>query len=120
MDQLEERFALTNGSRKYKLNKNLYETKQEEKPISEYYTQMRVLWEELESLNTPITTVNTEITTFICELNKHKEEQRLFLFLNGMKTDYSAQRSQILMMSLWRLLVVTLSKNKLREKCLEE
>ncbi|XP_074373576.1 uncharacterized protein LOC141713912 [Apium graveolens] len=47
---LEQRFALTNGSRKYKINKELYETKQQGKPVSEYYTHMRSLWEELESL----------------------------------------------------------------------
>lgn len=56
-NQLEQRFALTNGSRKYKLNKDLYETKHQEKSISEYYTMIRSTWEELEALNNlpPIT-----------------------------------------------------------------
>lgn len=71
---LEERFALTNGSRKYKLNKDLYETKQHGKQISEYYTLM---WEELESINAlPAVTPTTEaITSLIAALTKQREEQ---------------------------------------------
>ncbi|XP_057252062.1 uncharacterized protein LOC130592033 [Beta vulgaris subsp. vulgaris] len=99
--QLEQRFALTNGSRKYKLNKELYETKQQEKSISEYYTMMRCTWEELEALNSlpPLTSLTTEINEFIRALNMQQEEQKLFQFLNGLDEVYGTQRSQILMMT---------------------
>ncbi|XP_074373942.1 uncharacterized protein LOC141714317 [Apium graveolens] len=89
---LEQRFALTNGSRKYKINKELYETKQQGKPVSEYYTHMRSLWDELESL-VILPTINAttaEITTLINVLAQQREEQKLFQFLNGLDDTYAA------------------------------
>ncbi|KAL2943131.1 Retrovirus-related Pol polyprotein from transposon TNT 1-94 [Bienertia sinuspersici] len=46
----EDRFSIANGARKYSLNKLTYETKQQGRIVSEYNTEMKVLWEELESL----------------------------------------------------------------------
>lgn len=84
-NQLEKRFSLTNETKKYKICKDLYEIKQG-KQIREYYTLMRCYWEELQSLNAlpSITSVTTEITSFIEALNKQQEEQKLFQFLNGL------------------------------------
>uniref|UniRef100_A0A803LHF5 GAG-pre-integrase domain-containing protein n=1 Tax=Chenopodium quinoa TaxID=63459 RepID=A0A803LHF5_CHEQI len=98
---LEQRFSVVNGSRKYKLSKQLYECKQLGMPVNEYYTNMSVLWEELESLNQlPVfTTYDKEIDTFLKELNAQKEEQKLFQFLNGLDDDYGPQRSNLLMMT---------------------
>ncbi|KAL2895740.1 Retrovirus-related Pol polyprotein from transposon RE1 [Bienertia sinuspersici] len=39
---LEQRFQISNGARKY----------QNGKPVNEYYTKMKILWEEIENLNT--------------------------------------------------------------------
>ncbi|KAL2899101.1 Retrovirus-related Pol polyprotein from transposon RE1, partial [Bienertia sinuspersici] len=97
---LEERFCVANGSRKYQLNKEVYEMKQGGKSVTEYYTDMKSIWEELESLRElpPISTMTTEIKAFVEALDKEKEEQRLFQFLNGLDEAYGAQRSHVLMM----------------------
>ncbi|PWA96065.1 hypothetical protein CTI12_AA039080 [Artemisia annua] len=98
--QLEKRFALSDGSRKYKLNKDTYEITQSGGSISEYFTKMKCVWEEIDSINVlpVISVVSQEVSVFLAALNKQKEEQRLFQFLNGLDDHYSNQRSQILMM----------------------
>ncbi|KAL2902504.1 30S ribosomal protein S8e [Bienertia sinuspersici] len=80
--QLEQRFEVTNGFRKYQLNKLLYETKQGGKRVNEYYTEMKVMLEELEMLNTlpPITNITGEVGAFVSALNKQKEEQNCSSF----------------------------------------
>uniref|UniRef100_A0A803LRV8 Retrotransposon gag domain-containing protein n=1 Tax=Chenopodium quinoa TaxID=63459 RepID=A0A803LRV8_CHEQI len=99
--ELERRFSLTNGSRKHKLNKDLYETKQQGKKISEYYTKMKSIWEELESLHALpiITNITSEVSSFLTSLSKQMEEHKLFQFLNGLDDEYGPQRSQLLMMT---------------------
>ncbi|PWA91732.1 hypothetical protein CTI12_AA087560 [Artemisia annua] len=49
--QLERRFSLSDGSRKYKLNKDTYEITQSSGSVGEYYTKMKCVWEELDNLN---------------------------------------------------------------------
>lgn len=75
--QLEQRFSITNGSRKYKLSKENFDTKQNEKSIYEYYIQIKILWEELESLPR-ITNITSEIKLFLQTLQTHIDEQKLF------------------------------------------
>lgn len=99
--QLERRFSLTNGSRKYKLSKDLFSLKQNEMTISEYYTTMSSLWEEIESMTVlpRVTVVSDEITDLLKAIETMREESRLFQFLNGLHDIYGAQRSQLLMLS---------------------
>lgn len=94
-EYLEKRYSVSNGSLKYKLNRDLYNHKQTNSSVNEYYTQMRGIWEELESLDhlPQITTAGEDITRFLEALEKQKEERRLFQFLNGVDEGYSAQRS---------------------------
>ena len=43
--QSEQMFSLSNGSRKCRINNEIYEVRQGHGPISEYYTKLRGLWE---------------------------------------------------------------------------
>ncbi|KAL2942624.1 Retrovirus-related Pol polyprotein from transposon TNT 1-94 [Bienertia sinuspersici] len=92
-------YNVTNGARKYKLNKEVYDTHQNGASVSEYYTTMKSLWDEQDSLNLlpSITQLNPEIDAFMGAMKKQKEEERLFQFHLGIDEDYHAQRSQLLM-----------------------
>ncbi|GJR80268.1 retrovirus-related pol polyprotein from transposon TNT 1-94 [Tanacetum coccineum] len=100
-NQLENRFALSNGSRKYKLTKDIYSVKQNGGSVSEYYTRMKCIWEELDSMTQlpVLTNITPEVRNFLNALNSHKSELRLFQFLNGLDEYLSPQRSQILLMN---------------------
>ncbi|GKB60306.1 retrovirus-related pol polyprotein from transposon TNT 1-94 [Tanacetum coccineum] len=99
--QLETRFSLSNGSRKYKLSKECFEIKQHGNSVSEYYTSLKCVWEELDSMIVlpRLVTVTPEMSVFLIAVEKQKEEQRLFQFLNGLDDCYSAQRSQLLLIN---------------------
>ncbi|PWA82321.1 hypothetical protein CTI12_AA179020 [Artemisia annua] len=75
--QLETRFALSNGSHKYKLNRETYGIMQSGRSISEYYTNMNCVWEELDSMNElpRIVNITPEVVVFLQALNTQKEEQ---------------------------------------------
>ncbi|PWA54963.1 hypothetical protein CTI12_AA415330 [Artemisia annua] len=76
-------------------------TNQSDGSVDVYNTKMKCVWEELYNLNVlpVISEISNEISVFLAALNKQKEEQRLFQFLNGMDDHYSHQRSQILMIT---------------------
>lgn len=67
--------------------------------VSDYFTKLSGLWEEIDSMNVlpTITTITTEVTTLLNAIEKMKEESKLFQFLNGLDEVYGAQRSRLLM-----------------------
>lgn len=69
--QLESRILLSNGSRKYKLNKKLFGLRQNKQRITEYYTILSSLWEEIDSINvlSCVTTVAEDITVLVMALD---------------------------------------------------
>ncbi|PWA94897.1 hypothetical protein CTI12_AA031390 [Artemisia annua] len=99
--QLESRFALSNGSHKYKLNRETYKNMQSGRSVSENYISMKCVWEELDSMNElpRIVNITPKIVVFLNALNTQKEDQSLFQFLNGLDDQFSHQRSQLLLSS---------------------
>ncbi|KAL2922077.1 Retrovirus-related Pol polyprotein from transposon RE1 [Bienertia sinuspersici] len=96
---LEKRFQVNNGARRYQINKMIYETKQNGKSVNEYFTNMQVLWEELENLTNypPITEMNAEVAEYVRFRHQQYEEHKLFQFLNGLDEVNAVIRTQLLM-----------------------
>ncbi|XP_016445041.1 uncharacterized protein LOC107770264 [Nicotiana tabacum] len=90
---LEERFDKVNDSRAYYLHREIATLTQGLSSISEYFSRMKDLWDEYDSLVPPS-----------CDCAKSRdslvnfERQRLYQFLMGLNDHYGHARSQILMM----------------------
>ncbi|KAL2928822.1 Retrovirus-related Pol polyprotein from transposon RE1 [Bienertia sinuspersici] len=95
----EQRFQITNGARKYQVYKMIYETKPNGKAVIDYYTEMKILWVEVNNMNVfpTITEINPEVAAYLSAKHQQDEEQKLFWFLNGLDDINGAIRSQILM-----------------------
>jgi len=74
--ELEKRFAIANGSRKYHLNKETYSLKQDGQSVSDHYTRMKSVWEEIESMSELpcITTTAKDVDQFLNCLTKQQVE----------------------------------------------
>ena len=98
--QLEKRFAVRGGSRKYQLNCDLFNLEQDGGSIRDNYTELKGMWEEILAMSalSQVISTSTDIVQFLATLAKQQEEQRLFQFLNGIDDDYNSQRTQILLM----------------------
>ncbi|KAL2923600.1 Pleckstrin homology domain-containing family A member 8 [Bienertia sinuspersici] len=77
-----------NGSTKYRLNKELYETKQDESTISEYFTKMNGIWEELEALN-QLPSITEMTLEEACASLQQEEEQREVLNIHKVNAEVS-------------------------------
>ncbi|XP_071718467.1 uncharacterized protein [Rutidosis leptorrhynchoides] len=78
--QLEKKIALSNDSRKYKLNKETYTIEQQGMPVNEYYNKIKCVWEELDSLN-QLPRVNDaalDVVALLAAINLQKGEHHLF------------------------------------------
>ena len=95
---LEKRFSVTNGSRKYKLNRELYEIKQNHMSVNDYYTMMKSLWEELDSINMlpAVNSPSAEVVKLLTVIDAQREESKLFQFLNGVDESYNPQRLSLI------------------------
>ncbi|PWA61449.1 hypothetical protein CTI12_AA372770 [Artemisia annua] len=58
-----------------------YDIVQQGESISDYYTRMKCVWEELDSMNVlpRVTNITQEISVFLAAINTQKEEQRFAL-----------------------------------------
>lgn len=66
--------------------------------VTEYSTSLKIIWDELDSLNVfPAVAVTPDVTKLLETISSQREEARLFRFLNGSSDQYNIQRSRMLM-----------------------
>ncbi|XP_019450619.1 PREDICTED: uncharacterized protein LOC109352891 [Lupinus angustifolius] len=97
---LKERFSKGDYFRISDVLQELHSMKQGDKSISTYHTELKTLWEELESLRM--------ILVCICEvkcncgskkaIRDQREVEHVICFLKGLNDEFSATRAQILLM----------------------
>ncbi|XP_019261518.1 PREDICTED: uncharacterized protein LOC109239405 [Nicotiana attenuata] len=97
--ELENRYDQTNGAKLYQLQKEINDLSQGTLDITGYYTKMKKLWEELNTLN-----AHAQCScqcTCGAKANMHKAEQdrRLIPFLMGLNEVYTVVRGSMLMMN---------------------
>ncbi|XP_059315490.1 uncharacterized protein LOC132066129 [Lycium ferocissimum] len=94
---LEARFGQSSGAQLFQLQKELNDLVQGSNDIATYYTKMKRLWDELDSLDTAI------LCTCVCTCEakgkamKAKQDERLVKFLMGLNDGYCGARGNILM-----------------------
>ncbi|XP_019238231.1 PREDICTED: uncharacterized protein LOC109218330 [Nicotiana attenuata] len=98
-DELEERFGQSSGLQIYHLQKEMSESTQGNWDIAGYYTKLKRLWDELDSLDI------CQHCTCGCSCggklknNKSQQDNRPIQFLMGLNDTYAAARSNLLMLS---------------------
>ncbi|XP_074318716.1 uncharacterized protein LOC141655540 [Silene latifolia] len=77
-DYLQKHFSVSNGARKFRLNKELEDLEQGDKSIFEYFTELRILWQNLEIMTDwpPVTQVTPEINAWLDAQLKEQEERK--------------------------------------------
>ncbi|XP_060190761.1 uncharacterized protein LOC132620054 [Lycium barbarum] len=98
-EELEDRYDQENGAKLYPHQQEINDLEQGSMDITGYYTKIRKLWEELNTLD------SSSQCTCLCNCGgknkKHKAEQdrKLIQFLMGLNEVYTVARGSILMMT---------------------
>lgn len=98
-DSLEHRFGKSNGAKLFQLQKELNSLTQGNTDISSYFTKLKHLWDELDSLNTDIICTCSCICEGKEKLSKSLQDQRLIYFITGLNDIYARARENILMIN---------------------
>ncbi|KAL8155815.1 hypothetical protein AgCh_001015 [Apium graveolens] len=99
-ENLAERYGQAYGTLLYGLQQSLYEIRQGNDNISNYYTKIKMLWDQLDAAD-PIQSCNcTNCTCQITQkLIKSQEDRRLIEFLMKLNDNFEMIRGNILVMS---------------------
>ncbi|XP_071695884.1 uncharacterized protein [Rutidosis leptorrhynchoides] len=94
---LKERFDKENAPRAYELQRTITSVHQENMTVSAYYTKLRGIWDEIQSVSpSPLCTCNLCTCNLGKSLNDMRDKEKLNDFLMGLNEEYSSIRSQIL------------------------
>ncbi|XP_060211652.1 uncharacterized protein LOC132639200 [Lycium barbarum] len=96
---LEDRFGQPNGATLYHLQKQLADLVQGSLDIAAYYTKMKKIWDELDTLYTKVTCSCACDCGGKDKMDKSLQDERLVQFLMGLNDVYAPGKINILMMS---------------------
>ncbi|XP_015165096.1 uncharacterized protein [Solanum tuberosum] len=94
-NDLKERFDQLDGSRTFSLHKDIATLQQGTDSVSVYFTKLKTLWDEFETLVPPPGCNCEKSRGFVDHLNR----QKLYQFLMGLNESFGQARSQILLMN---------------------
>ncbi|XP_010327377.1 uncharacterized protein [Solanum lycopersicum] len=94
-EDLKERFNKVNSSRSFQLHKEIFSLVQGVSSVSLYYSRLKDLWDEYDSIMPPPTCTCSRSKEFF----EQSQHQRMLQFLMGLNDNYSQARSQIMLMS---------------------
>ncbi|XP_030945747.1 uncharacterized protein LOC115970226 [Quercus lobata] len=92
-------FAQTNGPRVFNLQKEIAELHQGEVSITDFFTQLKVLWDQLQNLSPfPSCTCGKCVCNINKRLNDLQDREPVMKFLMGLNESFSRVRTQVLLM----------------------
>ena len=98
-NDLKNHFAQTNGPRVFNLQKEIAELHQGEMSIIDFFTQLKVFWDQLQNLSLfPTCTCGKCMCNINKRLNDLQGRKSMMKFLMGVNESFSQVRSQVLLM----------------------
>ncbi|XP_075640469.1 uncharacterized protein LOC142612235 [Castanea sativa] len=98
-NDLRNRFAQTNGPRVFNLQKEISELHQGEVTITDFFTQLKALWDQLQNLSPfPSCTCGKCVCNINKRLNDVQARELVMKFLMGVNETFSQVRTQVLLM----------------------
>ncbi|XP_019416549.1 PREDICTED: uncharacterized protein LOC109327830 [Lupinus angustifolius] len=99
-EDLKERFSKGDYFTTSDVLQEIHSLNQGDKNTSDFFNNVKTLWEELESLRSlPTCICNNKCTCdFLRTFKKHRETKHVICFLKGLNDQYNTVRSQILLM----------------------
>ncbi|KAG7583985.1 Retrotransposon Copia-like N-terminal [Arabidopsis suecica] len=91
---LDTRFHITNLPRSYHLTQQIWSLQQGTLSLSDYYTTLKTLWDDLDGASCVNTCKNCKCCNATALVNEHA---KIVKFLSGLNESYSTIRSQIIM-----------------------
>ncbi|KAL2900141.1 Retrovirus-related Pol polyprotein from transposon RE1 [Bienertia sinuspersici] len=99
-DNLDERFGQSSGTALFSLQQSLHEIKQGEDSVSELYTKLKMLWDELDSLDPlPVCSCSNCSRGVTARLIKSQQDIRLVQFLMKLNENFAVIRSNIFLLT---------------------
>jgi hypothetical protein len=95
-EDLKDRYSQRNGPRIFQLQKSIAATFQENSNVSQYFTQLKTLWEELNNYS-PMSICNCCNCGRVKSILEFHSQERVYQFLMGLNDSFSAVRAQILL-----------------------